>query len=175
MIAKTPNIRCFVAKTHLSQFTRFFRQQMSPFYPFRGGVAKRGQFHLFLPFFLLRGFPKPNILKFTDLSSKSTWNNEATFVALIFYFFCHYIKICLWLETSKSLLHIFSFYKKFYYIWAKLSLVLDTSVTHFVLHSLNQYTDETKQCMPVQINTGAKICSTIYFWYAVWFFELSSD
>ena len=33
MIAKTPNIHCFVAKTHLSQFTRFLRQQMSPFYP----------------------------------------------------------------------------------------------------------------------------------------------
>ena len=26
-----PNIRCFVAKTHLSRFTHFFRQQMSPF------------------------------------------------------------------------------------------------------------------------------------------------
>ena len=32
---------------------------------------------------------------------------------------------------------------------AKISWVPDTSVTYFVLHSLNQYTDETKQCMPV--------------------------
>ena len=48
-------------------------------------------------------------------------------------------------------------------IWAKFSLVPDTSVTHFVLQSLNQYTDETKQCMSLQINTGAKFCSTISF------------
>ena len=34
------------------------RQQMSPFDPFRGGVAQRGQCPLFLPFFLLEGFPK---------------------------------------------------------------------------------------------------------------------
>ena len=60
-------------------------------------------------------------------------------------------------------------------IWAKISSVPDTSVTYFVLQSLNQFTDETKQCMPVQINTWAKFCSTISFWYAVWFFELSWD
>ena len=30
-------MRCFVAKTHLSRFTRFFRQQMSTFYLFRWG------------------------------------------------------------------------------------------------------------------------------------------
>ena len=59
--------------------------------------------------------------------------------------------------------------------WAKISSVPDTSVTYFVLQSLNQFTDETKQCMPVQINTWAKFCSTISFWYAVWFFELSWD
>ena len=53
------------------------------------------------------------------------------------------------------------------YIRATISWVPDTSVTYFVLHSLNQFTDETKQCMPVQINTGAKFCSTISFWYAV--------
>ena len=51
--------------------------------------------------------------------------------------------------------------------YAKISLVPDTSVTHFVLHSLFQYTDETKQCMPVQINTRAKFCPTISFLYAV--------
>ena len=48
MIAKTPNIRGFVAKTHLSRFTHFFRQQMSPFlfvYFRGGGVAERGQWH----------------------------------------------------------------------------------------------------------------------------------
>jgi len=49
------------------------------------------------------------------------------------------------------------------YIWAKILSVPDTSVTYFVLHSLIQFTDETKQCMPVQINTGAKFCSTISF------------
>ena len=51
MIPKTLNIRSFVTKTHLSRYTLFFRQQMSPFYLFRGGVAERGQCHLFLPFF----------------------------------------------------------------------------------------------------------------------------
>ena len=56
MIVKTPNIRCFVAKTHLSQITRFFRRQMSPFYPFRGGVAGKGQCHLFLHFFFIGAF-----------------------------------------------------------------------------------------------------------------------
>ena len=61
------------------------------------------------------------------------------------------------------------------YNWAKISSVPDTSVTYFVLQSLNQFTDETKQCMPVQINSWAKFCSTISFWYAVWFFELSWD
>ena len=60
-------------------------------------------------------------------------------------------------------------------MWATISWVPDTFVTYFVLHSLNQFTDETKQCMPVQINTWAKFCSTISFWYAVWFFELSWD
>ena len=59
------------------------------------------------------------------------------------------------------------------YNWAKISSVPDTSVTYFVLHSLNQFSDETKQCMPVQINSWAKFCSTRSFWYAVWFFELS--
>ena len=33
------------------------RQQMSPFDPFRGGVAKRGQCPLFLPFFFHESFP----------------------------------------------------------------------------------------------------------------------
>ena len=47
--------------------------------------------------------------------------------------------------------------------WAKSLSVPDTSVISFVLHSLNQFTDETKQCIPVQINTGAKFCSTISF------------
>ena len=50
-----------------------------------------------------------------------------------------------------------------FYIRAKILSVPDTSVTYFVLHSLNQFTDETKQCIPVQINTGAKFCSTISF------------
>ena len=71
--------------------------------------------------------------------------------------------------------HLYLKLNIFVYIWAKISSVPDTSVTDFVLHSLNQFTDETKQCMPVQINTGAKFCSTISFWYAVWFFELSWD
>ena len=53
MTAKTPNIRYIVAKTHLPQFMRFLKQQMSPFYPFRGGgVAKRGKCHLFLELFV---------------------------------------------------------------------------------------------------------------------------
>ena len=54
MTAKTPNIRYIVAKTHLPQFMRFLKQQMSPFYPFRGGgVAKRGKCHLLLLFFYI--------------------------------------------------------------------------------------------------------------------------
>ena len=53
MIAKTPNIRCFVAKTHLSRSTHFFRQLMSPFYPFRrGGSLKGDNVTVFLPFFI---------------------------------------------------------------------------------------------------------------------------
>ena len=62
MIAKTLNIRSFVAKTHLSRFTLFFRQQMSPFYPFRGGgVRPKGTMSPFLTFFLEQGFPNLNI------------------------------------------------------------------------------------------------------------------
>ena len=58
MIAKTPNIRCFVAKTHLSRFTHFFRQQMSPFYPFRGkGGSPKGDNVTFFYRFLYQGFP----------------------------------------------------------------------------------------------------------------------
>ena len=54
-------------------------------------------------------------------------------------------------------------YRITYDIWAKILSVLDTSVTYFVLHSLNQLTDETKQCMPVQMNTGAKFWPKISF------------
>ena len=50
MIAKTPNMRCFVAKMHSLQFTLFLRQQMSPFYQFRGGLPKGDNITLFRRF-----------------------------------------------------------------------------------------------------------------------------
>ena len=62
MIAKTPNIRCFVAKTHLSQFTYFFRQQMSPFYPFRGGGRWKGTMSPFFTVFFIAGLPKESLI-----------------------------------------------------------------------------------------------------------------
>ena len=52
MIAKTSNIPCFVAKTHLSRFTHFFRQQMSPFNPFRGGRRKGTMSPIFTVFYI---------------------------------------------------------------------------------------------------------------------------
>ena len=58
MIAKTLNIRSFVAKMRLLQFTLFFRQQMSPFYPFRGGGCRKGTMSPFFPFFYC-GAPGP--------------------------------------------------------------------------------------------------------------------
>ena len=59
MIAKTPNIRCFVAKTRLSRFTRLFRQQMS-FYPF-GVEGSLSAF--FVPFFLHEGLIRTLVLQ----------------------------------------------------------------------------------------------------------------
>ena len=56
MIAKTLNIRCFVAKMHLSRFT-LSDNKCPLFARLGGGVAERGQCPLFLPFFLLQGFP----------------------------------------------------------------------------------------------------------------------
>ena len=58
MTAKSPNIRYIVAKTHLPQFLRFLKQQMSPFYPFRGGGGcRKGTMSPFFTVFLYRGFP----------------------------------------------------------------------------------------------------------------------
>ena len=53
------HICCFVAKTRLSRFTlSFFRWQMSPFYPFRGGGPPKGDnAPPFFTVFLLQGFP----------------------------------------------------------------------------------------------------------------------
>ena len=59
MIAKTLNIRCFVAKTHLSQFTLFFSDNKCPLFTrFWGGRVpwKRTMSH-FLPVFLYLGSP----------------------------------------------------------------------------------------------------------------------
>ena len=57
MTAKTPNIRYIVAKTHLLQSTRFFKQQMSPFYPFRGGGSPKGDNVTFFYRFFISGLP----------------------------------------------------------------------------------------------------------------------
>ena len=50
-IAKTPNIRCFVAKSHLS---RFFRKQMFVFFQFRRGGCRKQTLSAFPPFFYTR-------------------------------------------------------------------------------------------------------------------------
>ena len=58
MTAKTPNIRYIVAKTHLLQSTRFFKQQMSPFYLFGGGGSPKGDmFTFFFTFFFIVRLP----------------------------------------------------------------------------------------------------------------------
>ena len=58
MTAKTPNIRYIVAKTHLLQSTRFFKQQMSPFYLFRGGgVRQKGTCSPFFTFLFIARLP----------------------------------------------------------------------------------------------------------------------
>ena len=66
MIAKTPNIRCFVAKMHLSRFTGFFRQQIFPFYPFRREGCQKGTMSPFFTFFLYRGFPNLCLQKISN-------------------------------------------------------------------------------------------------------------
>ena len=48
-----PNIRCFVAKTHLLRFTRFFQTTNVRFLP----VAQSGHFMLFLPFSYMMASP----------------------------------------------------------------------------------------------------------------------
>ena len=54
---KTPNIRCFVAKTHLSRFTRFIQTTNVRFLPVQGGGSPKAGIVCFLPFFLYDGFP----------------------------------------------------------------------------------------------------------------------
>ena len=48
----------------LRVFFFFFRKPLCPFCLFRGGVTKREQCDLFLPFFLYQGFPKLGSLIF---------------------------------------------------------------------------------------------------------------
>ena len=55
--SQDPKHTLFCRKNAFVAFYAFFRKQMSPFYSFGGGVAERGQCHLFYRF-LYRGSPK---------------------------------------------------------------------------------------------------------------------
>ena len=59
MIAKTLNIRSFVAKMHLLRFRLFFQTTNVPFLPVEGGVCRKGTMSpFFYRFCLYGGFPK---------------------------------------------------------------------------------------------------------------------
>ena len=49
-------LKC-VANLFLSRFTRFFRQQMSAFYPFRGEGRPKQKLSVFFTVFLVQGLP----------------------------------------------------------------------------------------------------------------------